>query len=174
MNQTFSGKDTNSPGKSRLHNVRALWIQFNNCVARPAPCRVGGGKRVGKWGGEELGGWRGSWSIWQRCPLGGRWRQRFKAGKLDQPRHDTRVPLCGRTWARVRVHVCEFVGEWEGVCEGTMHVCVCMDRSVRLCACECENVCRECVCVCVSVGVCDFVHVCEVAWVCVCVCAHLV
>lgn len=44
-----------------------------------------------------------------------------------------------------------------------MHVCVCMDRSVRLCACECENVCRECVCVCVSVGVCDFVHVCEVA-----------
>lgn len=32
MNQTFSVKDTKISGKSRLHNRRALWIQFNNCA----------------------------------------------------------------------------------------------------------------------------------------------
>lgn len=154
MNQTFSGKDTNSPGKSRLHNVRALWIQFNNCVARPAPCRVGG---VRGWGSGEVRSW-GAGGGPGLSDRGVPWED---AGDRGSKRE---------SWtSRGMIHVFRCVGE-------RGHACACMCVNLLVNERACVRV--RCTCVCAWIGVWGCVrvsvkmyvaNVCAFVWVLVCV-----
>lgn len=148
MNQTFSVKDTHILGKSRLHSVRALQIQFNN----RAP---GGPMYTRKEGG-------GSWDALKRCLWRGCWRYGSNLGGID---------LRWETWAGrsmihvlgvrmcvclcVNEHVCECVYEIKFVCE---NVCAVYE-------CAWEYVCG-CLCVGMWVSLCESVH----DFVCVCAC----